>query len=168
MPLSRSASSEAASAVSQISNRNATIETPNTIELTRTTIPTGWSSTSAKKKTGHQVPLVSAVLDETHIVIDEVVAVPADEILETDTVGDRTVGVRRETHDVTGVTVMIDGDDECFRMIKNSVSSILGHLVYHVNHLLHPCVANPGQAPLAGHAANENERMSGQVSLATA
>jgi hypothetical protein len=126
------------------------------------TIPTGWSSTSAKKKTGHQVPLVSAVLDETHIVIDEVVAVPADEILETDTVGDRTVGVHEETHDVTGVTVMIDGDDECFRMIENSVSSILGHLV-----LLHPCVANPGQAPLAGHTANENERMSGQVSLAT-
>jgi hypothetical protein len=88
-------------------------------------IPTGWSSTSAKKKTGHQVPLVSAVLDETHIVIDEVVAVPADEILETDTVGDRTVGVHEETHDVTGVTEMI-GDDECFRMIENSVSTILG------------------------------------------
>lgn len=81
--------------------------------------------------------------------IDEVVAVPADEILETDTVGDRTVGVHEETHDVTGVTVMIDGDDECFRMIENSVSSILGHL-YHVNHLLSPLRSKSGSGPAGG------------------
>ncbi|KAJ5201539.1 uncharacterized protein N7498_006202 [Penicillium cinerascens] len=70
------------------------------------------------------------LLNETHIVIDEVVAVPADEILETDTVGDRTVEVHEETHGVTGtedtVTDMMIADDECFQMIKKCIIKLLG------------------------------------------
>jgi len=85
---------------------------------------TGWSSTNAKRKakTGHQAPLpVSAVLDETQIAVDEIVAVPTDEILGTDTVADRTVGVHEETRGMTGTDVMVDTDDKCFQMIKNIV-----------------------------------------------
>lgn len=95
--------------------------------------------------------------------IDEVVAVPADEILETDTADDRTVEVHEETHSVTGtednVTGVMIADDECFQMIKNKVYHQITWLnsVACTKVLRQPLRSKSGSGPAEGRAANGSE-----------